>query len=220
MMGYMSIGRYVYMICDMAGYSETPCRMFLQMSYVCLGCGRESRDAQFVVHQCVHLLYALRCTFLFHCLETMPPSLVTGPEDLSLSFLNSTKQNAFAALQDIKRPGNACIAHDNRQNVTWIGFKYDSLNVHAGTLGLDRIPVSHLMLRATFHGLCGAIVVLLRHMGIPVLTWRQFTELQDSTSCKTPCEGMGAFNPGLKIQLGQDFQRDARFQWMLNVTWW
>jgi len=193
--------------------------MFLQTSYVIFGCGRESRDAQFVVHQCVHLLYALRCAYLWHCLETMPPTLVNGPEDLSRLFLNSTKQNAFAALQDIKRPGNQCIEHDDRQNVTWVGFKFDSLMVHAGTQGLDRIPVSHQTLRAAFHGLCGAIVVLLKQMKISVLTWRQFTELKDSTSCRTPCEGMGAFNPGLKVQVGQDFQRDARFQWMLNVTW-
>ena len=214
----MSILRYVYKIYAMAGYSETPCRLFLQMSYVSFGCGLESRGAQFVVHQCVHLLYALRCAYLFHCLETMPQTLVTGPEDLSKGFLNSQKQNAFAALQDIKRPGNRCIEHDDRQNVTWIGFNYDSLVVHSGTQGLVRIPVSYLMLRATFHGLCGAIVVLLRQMNIPLLTWRQFTELHDSTSCKTPFEGMGAFNPGLKIQVGQDFGRDDRFQWMLNVT--
>jgi hypothetical protein len=207
--------RYVSIIC--AGYSETPCRMFLQMSYISLACGTKSRGAQFVVKQCVHLLYALRCAYLAHCLDVMPKYLVQGPEDLSLTFLNSNRQNAFAALQDIKRPGVSCIEHDDRQNVTWIGYRGDSLEVHSGSQGLDRIPVSHENLRTTFHALCGEIVDLLRQMQIPIITWRQFRDLRDSTSVKTPGEGMGTYNASLQIKVGQAFDREARFNWMMKV---
>ena len=198
-------------------YSEKLCRMFLQMSYISFACGTESRGAQFIVKQCVHLVYALRCAFLAHCLEVMPPALVQGPEQFSLAFLNSTRQNAFAALQDIKRPGVCCIEHDDRQNVTWIGYKGDSLEVHSGSQGFDRIPVSHEILKTTFHALCGKIVDLLRQMRIPILTWRQFRDLRDSTSVKTPGEGMGTYNASMQIQVGQEFDREARLSWMMQV---
>lgn len=191
--------------------------MFLQMSYVSFACGTESRGAQFVVKQCVHLLYALRCAYVAHCLDAMPKTLVHGPENLSLTFLNSTRPNAFAAVQDIKRPGVYCIEHDDRQNVTWIGYKGDSLEVHSGSQGLDRIPVSHENLRATFHALCGGIVDLLRQMEIQIITWRQFGDLRDSTSVKTPGEGMGTYNASLHIKVGQGFDREARLNWMIKV---
>lgn len=207
--------RYVSIMC--VGYSETLCRMFLQMSYISFACGRESRGAQFIVKQCVHLLYALRLAFLSHCLELMPPALVKGPEQLSLAFLNSTRQNAFAALQDIKRPGVCCIEHDDRQNVTWIGYKGDSLEVHSGSQGLDRIPMSHEILKTTFHALCGEIVDLLRKMQIQIFTWRQYRTLRDSTSVKTPGEGMGTYNASMQIRIGQQFDRASRLTWMMQV---
>ena len=210
-----------YGICQMGcmAYSDTPCRLFVQMSCVSFGCGSESRGAQFIVSQCVHLLYALRCAYLSHCLETMQKTLVHVPQELSNLFLNSNKQNAFSALQNIKRPANLCIEHDDRQNVTWIGFRGDSLNVHSGVQGLERIPVSHQDLRNTFHALCRCIVGLLREMGITLLTWRQFTdEVKDSTSCKTPGMGMGVFNPGMKIEVRHGFDRESRLSWMFKAA--
>ena len=207
--------RYVIIMCVV--YSETLCRMFLQMSYISFACGPQSRGAKFIVKQCVHLLYALRLAFLAHCLEDMSPALVQGPEQLSLAFLNSTRQNAFAALQDIKRPGVCCIEHDDRQNVTWIGYKGDSLEVHSGSQGLDRIPMSHEILKTTFHALCGEIVDLLRKMQIQIFTWRQYRTLRDSTSVKTPGEGMGTYNASMQIRIGQQFDRASRLTWMMQV---
>lgn len=209
-----------YGICQMGcmAYSDTPCRLFVQMSCVSFGCGSESRGAQFIVNQCVHLLYALRCAYLFHCLETMQKTLVQVPQELSSMFLNSQKQNAFSALQNIKRPAVLCIEHDDRQNITWIGCKGDSLHVHSGVQGLERISVTHMDLRTTFHALCDCIVGLLTEMRIELLTWRQFNHLKDSTSCKTPGEGMGVFNPGMKIEVGHGFDRDSRLSWMFKAA--
>ena len=77
--------------------------------------------------------------------------------------------------------------------------------------------MSHENLRTIFHALCGEIVDLLRQMQIPIITWRQFRDLRDSTSVKTPGEGMGTYNASMQIQVGQEFDREARLSWMMQV---
>jgi len=80
------------------------CRKFLQMSYIAYGGGPDSRNAQFVVHQCVGILYAMRVFFLHHCLQVVHCSRVDEPERISRLYLNGQKSSSFAAIQNIKRP--------------------------------------------------------------------------------------------------------------------
>ena len=89
-------------------------RKFLQASYVTYGCGPNSRNAQFIVHQCVHILYAFRCIYIAHCLERVRETNVREPERLSLKFLNSHKGSGFTGLQNIKRPAKNCIPDHHR----------------------------------------------------------------------------------------------------------
>ena len=80
------------------------CRKFLQMSYIAYGSGPDSRNAQFVVHQCVGILYAMRVFFLHHCLQVVHCSRVDEPERISRLYLNGQKSSSFTAIQNIKRP--------------------------------------------------------------------------------------------------------------------
>lgn len=78
------------------------------MSYIVHGCGPASRNAQFVVHQIVAIVYALRVFYLYHCLEVVHCTKVREPERLSDIFLNTNVPSAFTALQNIKRQGVKC----------------------------------------------------------------------------------------------------------------
>jgi hypothetical protein len=89
-------------------------RKFLQASYVTHGCGPNSRNAQFIVHQCVQILFAFRCTYICHCMERVKDTQVSEPERLSLTFLNSHKGSGFTALQNIKRPAKNSIPDHHR----------------------------------------------------------------------------------------------------------
>jgi hypothetical protein len=169
-------------------------RKFIQTSYVRFGCGPQSRNAQFVVHQCVHILYALRLAYLYHCVYTVHDADCDEPAKLSELFLNSTRQSGFTALQNIKRPGWKSIAKDDSQNVTWTGSGYKQLEVHTGRFGLDRVKVSHMMLEKTFKNILNEISQDLLKFGIKIIKYREFQQTRDSRTSSNPGEGMSVFN--------------------------
>ena len=174
-------------------------RKFIQMSYVTCASGPSSRNAQFIVHQCVHILYAMRVLFLYHTLRVVHQSQVNEPERISSLFLNSRVASSFTAIQNIKRPAKLDIPEFGDQKITWVqGSNYQSLNVHSGPMRMNRVPVSHNMLRRTYGLILSRIVQLLKTMGINMITFEQFQQLRDSASSSRPGEGMMTFNPQLQ----------------------
>ena len=146
-------------------YVTEHCRKFIQMSYKFDGSGRASRQPQFIVHQCVHMLYALRCIYIIHCLVSLPDWQVRQPAHLSETYFNSTVPSAFTAIQNIKRPAKECLDDHHRQNVSWTNESFTALEVHTGTQGLGRSPVTHLLLRQIFRGMVSDISALLVTLG-------------------------------------------------------
>lgn len=171
-----------------------PCRKFIQYSYLIYGCGSNSRSAQFIVHQIVHILYALRVTYLEFCLRSVHDSNVQEPERLSKMFLNSTIASGFTALQNIKRPIKLTIDTAISQHVTWIGEEFVELQVHTGTYGIERTPVSHSILRSTFHSIVALIGKMLDSAGVNKLKYKEFLKIKDSTTSTHAGEGMSFFN--------------------------
>lgn len=169
-------------------------RKFIQMSFKHFGTGPHSRNAQVVVNQCVHILYALRCVFLIHCLDRIHHSQVDEPERLSLQFLNSHVSSCFASIQDIKRPAKQCIPEHFGNNVEWVGQGHTVLRVHTGPQGLGRVEVSHAIIKSVYQGLLVAIRQLMRKLGVPTMTESEFDSLRDGLSCLSPGQGLGVFN--------------------------
>jgi hypothetical protein len=179
------------------GYNQTytyMCRKFIQSSYLIYGCGSSSRSAQFIVHQIAHILYALRVTYVEHCLRSIHDSNVEEPERLSKQFLNSTIASGFTALQNIKRPIKITINTAINQHVSWIGDEFVELQVHTGTHGIERTPVSHALLRSTFHSIVALLGKMLNSAGVNKLKYREFLKIKDSTSSTHAGEGMSFFN--------------------------
>jgi hypothetical protein len=170
-------------------------RKFIQMSYKCFGSGPESRNAQFIVHQCISILYALRCAFLVHCLDRVDDRAVDVPQQLSSRFLNSEVNSNFTSLQNIKRPGKKCIPDHFGQNVTWTCSMYTALQVHNGPNGLGRVIVSHSILKNTFDKILEEIVRILHGLDVPIFERQEFEQLQDSLHCLTAGHGLITFNP-------------------------
>jgi hypothetical protein len=164
------------------------------MSYKIYGSGSSSRNAQFVVWQCVHLLYALRCIFMVHCLDHVDHRNVHVPKTISQLFLNSQVESGFTAIQNIKRPGKSCIPDHHRQHVTWIGQGYDSLEVHTGPNGLGRVLLSHEIMKGIFDAIMKILVEEMDQMQVPQYTYSKFLLLRESASSSTKNEGMGVFN--------------------------
>jgi hypothetical protein len=175
------------------------CRKFLQMSYIAYGSGPDSRNAQFVVHQCVGILYAMRVFFLHHCLQVVHCSRVDEPERISRLYLNGQKSSSFTAIQNIKRPAKWDIPECGEQKITWeVGSRYTALKVHCGSMGLDRVLVTHGMLKATFHRIISEIRDYFRQMSITVINHEDFIGLRDSSSSTRHGEGMITFNSNLQ----------------------
>ena len=169
-------------------------RKWIQMSYKIYGSGSSSRNAQFVVWQCVHVLYALRCIFMVHCLDHVDHRNVHVPSRISQLYLNSQVESGFTAIQNIKRPGKSCIPDHHRQHVTWIGQGYDSLEVHTGPNGLGRVLVSHEIMKRIFDAIMKILVEEMEQMQVPQYTYSKFLLLRESASSSTKNEGMGVFN--------------------------
>lgn len=170
-------------------------RKFIQMSYKALGCGPNSRNAQFVVHQCVSILYALRCAFIVHCMDYVDPTKVDVPEQLSSTFFNSAVNSSFTAIQNIKRPGKQCIPDHYGQNVTWVGIGFTALYVHTGSAGLGRVAVSHSIIKETFTKILDAIVKILSTMNVSIISKTEFDGLLESLTSSSPGQGLGTYNP-------------------------
>jgi hypothetical protein len=169
-------------------------RKFIQMSYKMNGCGLRSRNAQFVVDQCVHLLYAMRCVYITHCLESLQAWDVNGPERVSLKYMNSTVPSAFTAIQNIKRPAKNCRQDNFKQNITWTSAMCNSLQVHTGAQGIGRIAVSHEILKGLFQAMLGDLRKELGSIGVPLLQEHEFDNLKDSLTSTIPGEGLGCYN--------------------------
>ena len=164
------------------------------MSYKHFGHGPSSRSAQLVVNQCVHILYALRCVFLIHCLDRIHDSQVQEPQRLSLLFLNSQEGSNFTAIQDIKRPAKKCMHEHHGQRVQWKNTEHTCLEVFTGPDGLGRVVVSHAILRSIFDQLLTDIQQLMQEIGVPALGDPEFDKLLDGLQCTTPAQGMATFN--------------------------
>ena len=170
-------------------------RKFIQMSYCTFGCGPNSRNAQFIVHQCVGILYAMRVFYLHHCLKIVHPSRILEPSRISLSYLNSGVSSSFTAIQNIKRPGKLDIPEFGSQKITWSGLDFVSLHVHTGVLGLCRVPVSHTSLRDAYNRIISKIRDNLKKMGVEPINFEYFLKLRDSSSSTRAGEGLSIFNP-------------------------
>jgi hypothetical protein len=164
------------------------------MSYKIHGSGPSSRNAQFVVHQCVQILYAIRCTYLVHVMDEVPHRKVDAPTQLSVAFLNSQVNSNFSALQNIKRPGKQCIPDHHRQNISWTGSSRTSLQVHTGQHGLGRVEVSHQILRETFEKILRVLKSELHGLHVLEYSREEFLNLKDISSSVKSGEGLGLFN--------------------------
>lgn len=67
--------------------------------------------------------------------------------------------------------------------------------MHTGNFGLDRVLVTHEMLRITFKTLLTRISQDLQEMGIVVIRYKEFKKTHDSRTSTAPGEGMSGFNP-------------------------
>ena len=147
-------------------------------------------------------------------MERLKDSQVTEPERLSLTFLNSHKGSGFTAIQNIKRPAKNSIPDHHRcvrvskpvcvvcqfltcacrQMVSWIDEEHTSLEVHVGSRRLERIIVSHAILRSMFENMVKDIRADLSEIGVPSMDVSQFHALKDSSTSTHPGEGMGTYN--------------------------
>lgn len=191
------------------------------MSFICYGSGQASRNAQFIAHQCVHILYAFRLVYLYHCVRVLRPDQVLQPPILSKKFLNSTVDSAFTAIQNIKRPAKSCFALHVRQNVTWVGSGYVSLMVHHGKDGLERTAVSHILLKTTYYNILDNMKNLFIEMGIKLIKYAQFKTIKDSSFSTSSGEGMSFFNQVWTKPTTQEYvigkDRDSRLTFLENA---
>ena len=192
------------------------------MSYISYGSGPESRNAQYVVHQCVAIQYAMRVYFLHYTLQVLHHSNVDEPERISMQYLNSQKASSFSSIQNIKRPAKLDIPEFGDQKITWeVGSEYTALKVHCGSMNLERVPVSHSMLSETFHLIISEIRGYLRRMAVPIITYEDFKSLKDSSSSTRPGEGMVTFNPSFQ-EVNKAFvksvDREARLLFMSQAA--
>ena len=191
------------------------------MSYCTFGCGLNSRNAQFIVHQCVGILYAMRVFYLHHCLKVVHPTKILEPSRISLSHLNSGVSSSFTAIQNIKRPGKLDIPEFGIQKITWSGSDFVSLHVHTGTLGLGRVPVSHTALRNTYNLLVAKIRDNLKRMAVEPISFKDFLHLQDSSSSSRAGEGLAIFNPDQVLHASsrlKDQGREARLHFLRQAS--
>ena len=188
------------------------------MSYCTFGCGPNSRNAQFIVHQCVGILYAMRVFFLHHCLKVVHPTKILEPSRLSLAFLNSGVSSSFSAIQNIKRPGKLDIPAFGSQKITWLGSDFVALQVHTGTLGLDRVQVTHQALHDTFHRIVSRMRHELKQMAVEPIKFMVFLHLKDSSSSSRKGEGMLIFNPDQAEKAIPNFLREQRLCFLRQAS--
>ena len=165
---------------------------------------------------------------MHHCLKIVQPSMVTEPERISAKYFNSTVPSSFTALQNIKRPAKGCIEQHYRQNVTWTSPDYTSLEVHTGRMKLDRVAVSHNIIKTLYDNIVSAIMSQLRKMEIEILTYKEFRSLRESGSSTQAGEGMLTFNDmsdytssyvhGKSREFRLQFMKDAAFVYKLALT--
>lgn len=90
--------------------------------------------------------------------------------------------------------GWRCIPEHGGQKVTWVGEDYDSLLVHSGYNGLQRVPASHVQMRVTYWNIVRKLRSDIRSLGIKVLMYEEFVTLQDSSNSFHEGEGLDRFN--------------------------
>lgn len=188
------------------------------MSYCTFGCGPNSRNAQFIVHQCVGILYAMRVFFLHHCLKVVHPTKILEPGRLSMAFLNSGVSSSFSAIQNIKRPGKLDIPAFGSQKITWWGSDFVALQVHTGTLGLDRVQVTHQDLHDTFHRIVSKMRHELKEMAVEPIKFIDFLQLKDTSSSSRKGEGMLIFNPDQSEKAIPNFLREQRLCFLRQAS--
>ena len=193
-------------------------RKFIQMSYCTFGCGPNSRNAQFVVHQCVGILYAMRVFFLHHCLNVVHPTKILEPARLSLEYLNSGVSSSFTAIQNIKRPAKLDIPAFGSQKITWLGSDFVALQVHTGSLGLNRVQVTHQALRDTFNRIVSKMRQELKQMAVEPINFTDFLQLKDSSSSSRKGEGMLIFNPDQAEKVIPNIFREQRLCFLRQAS--
>jgi hypothetical protein len=137
----------------------------------------------------------MRVFFLHHCLNVVQPTKILEPGRLSEAFLNSCVSSSFSAIQNIKRPGKLDIPAFGSQKITWLGSDFVALQVHTGTLGLDRVQVTHQALRDTFLRIVSKMRHVLKEMDVVPINFSDFLKLKDTSSSSRKGEGMLIFNP-------------------------
>ena len=157
---------------------------------------------------------------MHHCLKVLHPSAVMEPERISKTFFNSLSNSAWTALQNIKRPAKGCIPNHYAQNVTWTSADYTELEVHTGAKKMDRVTVSHTIIRTTYMTLLASIRERLRLMDIKVITYEDFNMLRESSSSTHPGEGMATFNNviGHTEEFIQGRSREFRLQFLKDAS--
>ena len=188
------------------------------MSYCTLGCGPNSRNAQFVVHQCIGIQYAMRVFFLHHCLNVVHPTKILEPARLSMEYLNSGVSSSFTAIQNIKRPAKLDIPAFGSQKITWLGSGFVALQVHTGTMGLNRVQVTHQALRDTFHRIVSKMRHELKQMAVEPINFTDFLQLKDSSSSSRKGEGMLIFNPDQAEKVIPNLYREQRLCFLRQAS--
>jgi hypothetical protein len=165
---------------------------------------------------------------MHHCLKIVQSSMVTEPERISAKYFNSTVPSSFTALQNIKRPAKGCIDQHYRQNVTWTSPDYTSLEVHTGRMKLERVAVSHNIIKTLYDNTVSAIMSQLRKMKIEILTYKEFRSLRESGSSTQAGEGMLTFNDmsshtclyvhGKSREFRLQFMKDAAYVYKLSLA--
>ena len=86
------------------------------------------------------------------------------------------------------------VTHACRQMVSWIDEYHTTLEVHVGSHRLERILVSHAILKRMYNDMVKDIKQELATIGVPIMDTTQFDALKDSSTSTHPGEGMSTYN--------------------------
>jgi len=160
---------------------------FIDLFYVVAPNGFLNRTADFVRHAAVHIIYAIRGTYILICQRHFCPK---EHEDMSLTFLNEQVESAYESVQSRKRVAASCL-ESLECKVQWT----DSGDVEVLT-GRGRVSVSMSLLSTIYNGLLKRCHVFLGLLGCPIMSNDMIVRVQDPPS-KKPGEGIMSMNEAI-----------------------